>query len=710
MPVEASGPAESPSLDVELALTDSETKYDDDVPKINTGDQDEGQAEPNPDIQDEGQAGPNSSVQDEGQAGSNPGDAAGSQPQSRKKPGKTNAEAEVQSMVSVPIHQDTSSVPPITTPVIDLTTSQSGSPLPTSSATTSTVMTTTTILPPPPQPQQITADPTLIKHIYELEQHMANLLQYNLALEERLDKHGSRLYKLDNLNIPQQVSKAVDEIVTDAINCAMQAPLRAHFSDLPAIDMKEILQQRMFKDKSYEAHEDHKKLYDALEKSLERDYSDQLLSDQEEARQKKRKRCGLPRIPFGSSLPQPPPLPPPMGASGAPGSKALSSSKSAATVPQSMAWTTFDTRYESGSLSRTQELSPTDSLIPDDIPDEQMEECYKLLTDQVDWTNPEGDQGSSPALSISKMKASIYLDFGLKLLVPKQMWIEDVCTYDISTKYGISHWWFNRLKFDIDKHDSLSRQKEVRSHMRILSVVRVKACSRYGYDYLSEILLRISNLQEHTIAEKDFKNLHPSDFEDVNLLPVQGYEFKHDYTIIVSPRAVVFSFNNNERKIMRSNEIYKFSDGTLTRILEALAYKVKEFKVKQLNPGHQIFIILAVKGLGLFDKRVKPPNFSVYRSTLFGQNFLYRDGDPLVLFSRCSLALVLTRFLGDDGLAASDCWGCGIVVGIFRVGILFVVGKIRFLKLKLVEKWVTIGELVWDYVARLMKVRWCLGR
>ncbi|GKE76596.1 hypothetical protein Tco_1542716 [Tanacetum coccineum] len=36
---------------------------------------------------------------------------------------------------------------------------------------------------------------------------------------------------------------------------------------------------------------------------------------------------------------------------------------------------------------------------------------------------------------------------------------------------------------------------------------------------------------------------------------------------------------------MRFNEIYKFSDGTLTRILEALDYKVKEFKIKRLNPG-----------------------------------------------------------------------------------------------------------------------------
>ncbi|GKG31850.1 hypothetical protein Tco_0426800, partial [Tanacetum coccineum] len=59
------------------------------------------------------------------------------------------------------------------------------------------------------------------------------------------------------------------------------------------------------------------------------------------------------------------------------------------------------------------------------------------------------------------------------------------------------------------------------------------------------------------------------------------YEFKHDYTIIESPRAVVFSVDNNDRKIMRFNEIYKFSDGTLTRILEAMDYRVKEFKATE---------------------------------------------------------------------------------------------------------------------------------
>ncbi|GKA63476.1 retrovirus-related pol polyprotein from transposon TNT 1-94 [Tanacetum coccineum] len=54
MPTEASRHAESPSLDAELALTDSETESDKEVPKINTRDQDEGQAGPNPSNQDEG--------------------------------------------------------------------------------------------------------------------------------------------------------------------------------------------------------------------------------------------------------------------------------------------------------------------------------------------------------------------------------------------------------------------------------------------------------------------------------------------------------------------------------------------------------------------------------------------------------------------------------------------------------------------------------
>ncbi|GJY40276.1 hypothetical protein Tco_0427546 [Tanacetum coccineum] len=470
-----------------------------------------------------------------------------------EEPGKTNAEAEVQLMVSVPIHQDTSSVPPMTTPVIDLTRSQSHSPLLTSTATNSTITTSITL---PQPPLQSTTYLILIRCI------------------------------------------VVDEIVTDAVDWAMQAPLRARFRDLPTVDMKEILQKQMFEDNTYKTHEVHNELYEALQKSVELEYSNQRLADQEEARKQKTKRRESPRTPLGSPPTQPPPPPLPAGASSAPGNKAPSSSKTATLALQYMAWTTSDTQHESVDISGAQESSPTDYLMQDDsIPEEQasalattyeppaenslltklgdittfmnwycqkvnktkltqvdfegqvyevvkafypdvihlqfqMEECHKMLTDQVDWTNPEGDhvridvnrrlplggppghvtiqprfffnkdleylrygsKGSNPALSISKMKAASYPDFGLKLLVPEQMWIDDVCTYDISAKYGISH-----------------------------CVIRIKAYSRYGYDYLSKIFLRRAEFQEYTIAEKDFKNLYPSDFEDLNLLLLQGH-------------------------------------------------------------------------------------------------------------------------------------------------------------------------------------------
>ncbi|GKD13198.1 hypothetical protein Tco_1197605 [Tanacetum coccineum] len=179
-------------------------------------------------------------------------------------------------------------------------------PLPTSTATVTAITTTTSLLPPPTQPQQGSSDSILIQRIDELEQHMADLLQDNLAPEERLDKHGSKLYKLENLDIPHQVSKVVDEIVMDAVDWAIQAPLRDRFRDFPKADMKEILHYRMWETKSYEAHEDHKKLYEALEKSMDHDHSEQLLTDLAEARRKKKRRHESPKTPPGSPPHQPP--------------------------------------------------------------------------------------------------------------------------------------------------------------------------------------------------------------------------------------------------------------------------------------------------------------------------------------------------------------------------------------------------------------------
>ncbi|GKA39098.1 integrase, catalytic region, zinc finger, CCHC-type containing protein [Tanacetum coccineum] len=174
MPTKPTRHADSPSLDTELALIDSETESDKEVHAgSNPGDAVESQPQPSHGVH----AGPNcehmdleaidASTQQKPEQLDEDSTGTLSSLQNLEKDlsftdqffiektheeesGKTNAETEVQLMVSVPIHQDTSSVPLMTTPVIDLTTMQSDSPLPT--LTTTSIITTSTSLPPPPQP------------------------------------------------------------------------------------------------------------------------------------------------------------------------------------------------------------------------------------------------------------------------------------------------------------------------------------------------------------------------------------------------------------------------------------------------------------------------------------------------------------------------------------------------------------------------------
>ncbi|GJS78830.1 hypothetical protein Tco_0728711 [Tanacetum coccineum] len=139
-----------------------------------------------------------------------------------------------------------------------------------------------------------------------------------------------------------------------------------------------------------------------------------------------------------------------------------------------------------------------------------MEECHKLLTDKVDDAILQynvskplplylryGRKIGRPALSISKMKAAFYPDVGLEQLVPDQFWIEEECKYDIAAMYGISHWWFQRQRFYIDRFSSEGDRRS--------------------------IILGRADLKEYVIAERDFKYMYPSDFEDLYLLNLQGH-------------------------------------------------------------------------------------------------------------------------------------------------------------------------------------------
>nr|GEU61923.1 hypothetical protein [Tanacetum cinerariifolium] len=184
------------------------------------------------------------------------------------------------------------------------------------------------------------------------------------------------------------------------------------------------------------------------------------------------------------------------------------------------------------------------------------------------------------------MKAAYYPNVGLEQMVPDQMWIEEEYKHDIATIV-------------------------VRTHMQILSVVRIKVFSMYGFDYMKKIVLRHLNhlpLKDKKILTttvnlwtrhlvirqrvEDFQLGIKSYQTQLNLTKprwdAMSFKYKHDFTVIDSLRAITFRDKYEVQMIMQFNEIHKFSDGTLHQIDEALDYRVKEFKVNRMNLGLNI--------------------------------------------------------------------------------------------------------------------------
>nr|GEV37954.1 hypothetical protein [Tanacetum cinerariifolium] len=365
------------------------------------------------------------------------------------------------------------------------------------------------------------------------------------------------------------------------------------------ISMKEILHDRMFESGSYRSHLDHTTLYEALKASMKCKNNDELYKALTTSL--KRSRDDLD------------PIPPPPKDSDRSKKKKRDSNASSSKQPlllKSSAWKTFDTREAPSSSSKQKPDSP--SVQP------------------IDLMNPEGN----------RVMYDISKPFPLGGPPVPSLWTKSENANDISSAYGISHWWLKRKEFYIARHSASSDSNTVRSHMKILSVISLKTFSRYGYTYLKEIILRKANQKEYKISEANFKNLHPNDFEDLYLLNLQGklnhlsrakkvhlsttfnlwtrnivirqrtkdlqlgsksyqtklnltqprwdatdFLFKEDYTIVHKPRDVIYRDRNNQKKMMRETKMHKFSDSMLTRILEKLDYTVKDYELFKFNLG-----------------------------------------------------------------------------------------------------------------------------
>ncbi|GJU44082.1 hypothetical protein Tco_1201348 [Tanacetum coccineum] len=273
---------------------------------------------------------------------------------------------------------------------------------PTTAIATTTTATTLPLPPPPPQHQSLTYQ-DLTTHISDLEQQLADLVRTNATLVEQVDKHYSRLNTLELRGLPHKISTTISEEVKRSVQDAMQAPLREQFRELPEADMKHILEHRIWEIRSYETHQDHMNLYEALQKSIEHP---PLPPPKDSDKSKKRRHdSGASR----STLPPSPPLADSdrskkkkhsSGASDALASTYQASAKNSlleqtGDMAVFMDW--YCNRQGKTKLTQADFEGQAYEFVKPFYPNAihlrfQMEECHKLLTDQVDWANLEGDQ------------------------------------------------------------------------------------------------------------------------------------------------------------------------------------------------------------------------------------------------------------------------------------------------------------------------------
>ncbi|GJS38892.1 retrovirus-related pol polyprotein from transposon TNT 1-94 [Tanacetum coccineum] len=141
--------------------------------------------------------------------------------------GNGNVDTEVMSMITVPIHQASSSAPPLSTPVIDLSPPK---PVSTPTVFIATTATTTTTLPlPPPLQQQSTTDSELVVRVTVLEKKFSDFEHKSQSLDNTTHNLGSRVFTLELQDLPHKINQTVNDVVKETVHVDFQAPLQDRF-------------------------------------------------------------------------------------------------------------------------------------------------------------------------------------------------------------------------------------------------------------------------------------------------------------------------------------------------------------------------------------------------------------------------------------------------------------------------------------------------
>ncbi|GJX04048.1 hypothetical protein Tco_0189964 [Tanacetum coccineum] len=190
--------------------------------------------------------------------------------------------------------------------------------------------------------------------------------------------------------------------------------------------------------------------------------------------------------------------------------------------------------------------------------------------------------------STTKTKAAQYDLLGIEDMVPN-IWSHVKVTYDKYALWGILHWRDQRKSFYAYARGMQSRG-DVYSTKCTMAVTHIKNwLINLSRDDVADFAIALRMFTRSLVIQRRIKDLQLGVKSYQKLINVTKPDTtrpdlrkRHLYTPYKDPQGFIYVDDFNRNRLVRSDELYKFSDGTLTRLLSSLDDITKNIDMKYL--------------------------------------------------------------------------------------------------------------------------------
>ncbi|GJX37359.1 hypothetical protein Tco_0250662 [Tanacetum coccineum] len=225
------------------------------------------------------------------------------------------------------------------------------------------------------------------------------------------------------------------------------------------------------------------------------------------------------------------------------------------------------------------------------------QECFNALIDKLDWNNPEGDRYP---FNLSK-PLPLYSPQVIKplLLITSSTMIWEYFEYFDPKSYHQAYAYDKDALLGISTaHEDVncfigsdSEGNFVDLHLNdiedmLLLVVQQQSYYSRRSDIVALLWFWYSFTTKHNLKQTFVEDLQlgvESYQKKLNITKPQktfpGIEFKEPYTPLYDPPRIVYEDLNKQKKVLRANELYKFSDGTLKSVRDEIHHRVLDFRL-----------------------------------------------------------------------------------------------------------------------------------